>query len=128
MSTSGRASLLVVDDDADVRSTTALLLRRMGYHVTEAGNAEEALVALEFNAGIELLLTDVVMPHTSGPELARKARLLRADLPIVFFSGYAEPEAIVGAIPLARLLRKPFRPADLVALIETALAESREMA
>ncbi|MDR3523053.1 MAG: response regulator [Acetobacteraceae bacterium] len=121
----GDASLLIVDDDADVRVTTALLLRRMGYRVTEADNAEEALMALELDRGIELLLTDVIMPGVSGPELARKAVQKRPELPVVFFSGYADPESIVGSIPLSRLLRKPFRPTDLVALIETALAEAR---
>ncbi len=121
----GEANLLVVDDDADVRVTTALLLRRMGYRVTEAPTAGEALIALELDGSIELLLTDVVMPEVSGPELARKASMLRPELPIVYFSGYADPEAIVGAIPLTRLLRKPFRPAELVSLIETALAEAR---
>jgi signal transduction histidine kinase/ActR/RegA family two-component response regulator len=121
----GEANVLVVDDDADVRVTTALLLRRMGYRVTEASSASEALIALELDGSIELLLTDVVMPEISGPELARKTGLLRPDLPIVYFSGYADPGAIVGAIPLARLLRKPFRPAELVTLIETALAEAR---
>jgi len=125
MAGAGEASVLVVDDDTDVRVTTALLLRRMGYRVTEATGAEEALIALELDSSIELLLTDVVMPETSGPELARKAAMVRPDLPIVYFSGYADPEAIVGAIPLARLLRKPFRPTELVSLIETALAEAR---
>lgn len=125
MAGAGVASLLVVDDDTDVRSTTALLLRRMGYRVAEASNAEEALMALELDPGIELLLTDVVMPQVSGPELAAKALLLRPDLPIVYFSGYADPEAIVGAIPLTRLLRKPFRPLELVTMIETALAEQK---
>ena len=97
----------------------------MGYRVTEADNAEEALMALELDRGIELLLTDVIMPGVSGPELARKAVQKRPELPVVFFSGYADPESIVGSIPLSRLLRKPFRPTDLVALIETALAEAR---
>ncbi len=125
MAAQGEANLLVVDDDTDVRVTTGLLLRRMGYRVTEANGADEALMALELDPTIELLLTDVVMPGVTGPELARKAVVIRPDLPIVYFSGYADPEAIVGAIPLARLLRKPFRPTQLVSLIETALAESR---
>ena len=125
MTARGEANLLVVDDDTDVRVTTALLLRRMGYRVTEASGADEALIALELDSNIELLLTDVVMPGVTGPELARKAAEIRPDLPIVYFSGYADPEAIVGAIPLTRLMRKPFRPTELVSLIETALAESR---
>ena len=122
--TSGRATLLVVDDDSDVRSTTALLLRRMGYKVIEAGNADAALEVLAENAAIQLLLSDVVMPRISGPELARKAQQMRPLLPVVFFSGYTDPETIAGAAPLTRLLRKPFRPADLVNMIETALAET----
>ena len=122
---SGRANVLVVDDDVDVRSTTALLLRRMGYGVTTAGSAAEALNLLDTNQDIELLLSDVVMPQVTGPDLARQARAKHPDLPVVFFSGYADPEAIAGAIPLARLLRKPFRPTELAKLIETALAEAR---
>jgi two-component system cell cycle sensor histidine kinase/response regulator CckA len=114
-----------VDDDVDVRSTTALLLRRMGYGVTTAGSAAEALNLLDTNQDIELLLSDVVMPQVTGPDLARQARAKHPDLPVVFFSGYADPEAIAGAIPLARLLRKPFRPTELAKLIETALAEAR---
>jgi len=121
----GRANVLVVDDDVDVRSTTALLLRRMGYAVTTAGNAAEALHVLDSRDDIELLLSDVVMPQVTGPDLARQAQARRPDLPVVFFSGYADPEAIAGAIPLARLLRKPFRPTELAKLIETALAEAR---
>ena len=123
--TTSRANVLVVDDDVDVRSTTALLLRRMGYAVTTAGNAAEALHVLESREAIELLLSDVVMPQVTGPDLARQAQARRPDLPVVFFSGYADPEAIAGAIPLARLLRKPFRPTELAKLIETALAEAR---
>jgi CheY-like chemotaxis protein len=115
--------LLVVDDDADVRSTTALLLRRMGYTVLEAQDAQEALDILAATPAIDLLLTDVVMPEVNGPELSRRALDLRPDLPVVFFSGYADPEAIAGAAPLSRLLRKPFRPAELAALIESALSE-----
>ena len=126
--TGGRARLLVVDDDADVRSTTALLLRRMGYHVIEAATAEAALELLGQDDAIELLLSDVVMPQTSGPELARRARLYRPALPVVFFSGYTDPEMIAGAAPMTQLLRKPFRPAELVGIIEQALASAREAA
>jgi DNA-binding NtrC family response regulator len=121
----GEANLLVVDDAPDVRSTTAQLLRRMGYGVTEASGAEDALAVLITDSKIDLMLTDVVMPDVSGLELALQAADLRPSLPIVFFTGYADPESIIGTIPLTRLLRKPFRAAELVALIETALAEAR---
>ncbi len=121
----GRAHLLVVDDDTDVRATTALLLRRSGYDVTEASTAEQALSLLTSMPQIELLLSDVVMPQVTGPELARRAHALRPNLPVVFFSGYADPESIAGTVPMTRLLRKPFRPADLTNMIETVLAETR---
>ncbi len=119
----GRARLLVVDDDVDVLATTALLLRRRGYDVTEASNARDALSYLVDDPEIDLLLTDMVMPDVNGPELARRARTLRPTLPIVFFSGYADPESLAGSLGAIRLLRKPFRPAELSAMIEAALEE-----
>jgi signal transduction histidine kinase len=121
----GGANLLVVDDDNDVRATTALLLRRAGYTVTEAGSAEQALKIIAETDDIELLLSDVVMPHVTGPELVRRAHALRPSLPVVFFSGYADLESITGTVSLARLVRKPFRPVDLTNVIEVVLAESR---
>ncbi len=121
----GGANLLVVDDDNDVRATTALLLRRAGYTVTEAGSAEQALKIIAERHDIELLLSDVVMPHVTGPELMRRAHVMRPSLPVVFFSGYADLESITGTVSLARLVRKPFRPADLTNVIEAVLAESR---
>lgn len=120
-----RATLLVVDDDHAVRTTTAMLLRRSGYTVTEADSGETALAILAHDGSIELLLSDVVMPTMNGTELARQAAAMRPDLPILFVSGYADPQAIAGMIPLSRLVRKPFRPAELIGLIEQTLAESR---
>jgi signal transduction histidine kinase/CheY-like chemotaxis protein len=120
-----RASLLVVDDDQAVRSTTAMLLRRSGYNVTEADGGENALKVLADDAGIELLVSDVVMPGMNGTQLARAATTLRPSLPIMFVSGYAEQQEGADAIPIGRLLRKPFRPAELINLIEAVLAESR---
>ena len=119
-----RAALLVVDDDHAVRSTTAMLLRRSGYNVTEADGGEAALSILAHDGSIELLISDVVMPEMNGTELARAVAALRPELPIMFLSGYTGP-AGVGAIPAGRLVRKPFRPTELINLIETTLAESR---
>lgn len=120
------ATLLVVDDDHAVRTTTAMLLRRSGYNVTEANGGEAALAILAHDGSIELLLSDVVMPTMNGTELARQAAALRPDLPILFVSGYADPQAIAGAIPASQLMRKPFRPAELIKLIELTLAERRK--
>lgn len=120
-----RATLLLVDDDMAVRTTTAMLLRRSGYHVTEAEGGEQALSILGHDGSIELLVSDVVMPRMNGIELARAAAALRPGLPIMFVSGYSEQMAGGESIPAARLLRKPFRPAELIDLIEVTLAESR---
>ncbi len=120
----GRAHLLVVDDDGDVRATTAALLRNMGYNVTEAGGVDQAVSMITGGKAIDLVLTDVVMPGQSGTDLARRTKVLRPELPVVFVSGYSDPSAIGGAIPLDRLLRKPFRASELNAIIETALADA----
>jgi signal transduction histidine kinase len=120
-----RATVLVVDDDHAVRSTTAMLLRRSGYTVTEADGGDTALAILAHDGSIELLLSDVVMPTMTGTELARQVTAMRPDLPILFVSGYADPQAIAGSIPASRLVKKPFRPAELIRLIERTLAETR---
>ncbi len=120
-----RGTLLVVDDDHAVRATTAMLLRRAGYNVTEADGGETALAILAHDGSIELMLSDVVMPTMNGTEVARRAATLRPNLPVLFVSGYADPQAIAGAIPASRLVRKPFRPADLIRMIERTLTEAR---
>jgi hypothetical protein len=121
---SSGASVLIVDDDDAVRTTTSDVLTGLGYRVQQASGGVEALVLLESDATIDLLLTDVVMPGMSGPELARIVRETRPRLPIVFISGYANPEGIAGEL-LGRLVRKPFRTADLREQIEEALEEMR---
>ena len=116
-----RTTLMVVDDDIDVLSTTALLLRRRGYDVLDFSQPREALSVLAERPDIDLLLTDMAMPEINGPELARRARAIRPELPIVFFSGYADPETLAGSGSTIRLIRKPFRPAELAAAIAEAL-------
>jgi signal transduction histidine kinase len=119
------AVVLAVDDDAAVRHTTADILTGLGYSVLQAASGEAALELLHQDGMIDLLLTDVVMTGMSGPELARRARRSQPRLPIVFISGYADPAGIAEDGQLHRLVRKPFRPADLRRQIESALAELR---
>jgi signal transduction histidine kinase/CheY-like chemotaxis protein len=119
------STVLLVDDDEAVRSTTGLILEAMGYTVVEADSGRAALARLADDEPIDLLLTDVAMPGMNGPELARQARALRPVMPIVFFSGYADPEAVAGDAILQRMVRKPFRAAELANQIEAALAEHR---
>jgi CheY-like chemotaxis protein len=120
-----RATVLVVDDDEAVRSTTADILGALGYTVLQASDAVTALSLLEPEATIDVLLTDVAMPGMSGPELARQVRRMRPHLPIVFISGYADPEGLAGDVGLGRLVRKPFRSSELREQIEEALEEAR---
>jgi signal transduction histidine kinase/DNA-binding response OmpR family regulator len=81
-------TVLVVEDDARVRSLTADTLAELGYSVLEAESAAAALRQLEMNPHIELLFTDVVMPDTDGRRLADEARKRRPELKVLFTTGY----------------------------------------
>src|SRR5205823_11913606 len=77
----GRETILLVDDDDQVRAVTRAILRRSGYEVLDARGSEDALThAAKHSGRIDLLLTDVVMPRMSGPELAKKVAELRPNL------------------------------------------------
>jgi signal transduction histidine kinase/ActR/RegA family two-component response regulator len=120
------ARILLVDDDEAVRITTAMILESLGYVIETAIGGVPALDRLGDPPAApccDLLLTDVAMPGMNGPELADRVRARFPDLPIVFFSGYADPAAIAGRQILQRMVRKPFRAIDLAAQIEAALAE-----
>jgi CheY-like chemotaxis protein len=115
------ATILLVDDDPDVRNVLADVLRSAGHTVVEASGGSLALAALEA-ARPDLLLVDFAMPDMNGAELAREVRERRPRLPIVFASGFADTEAIERAMgPGATVLRKPFRAEQLFAAIGAAL-------
>ncbi len=86
----GQETILLVEDEEDVRILTARMLQIQGYKVIEAALADEALVtAARLTAPIDLLLTDVVMPKMGGPELAERLRKIWPDLKVLYMSGYA---------------------------------------
>ncbi len=88
---SGSETVLVAEDDQTVRNLTRRVLERAGYTVLTARDGAEALEVCRTHAGpIHLLVTDVVMPRLSGPELAREALEIRPDMPVIYTSGYAE--------------------------------------
>ena len=119
----GRACVLVVDDDDAVRATTSEVLSELGYAVRTAAGGKQALALLAEDPAIDVLLTDVVMPGMSGPALAREVNRLHPALPVLFISGYADPEGLTGEALPGRLVLKPFRRAHLAAQIEASLAE-----
>ena len=118
-------TILVAEDDADVRGYAARVLRERGYAVLEAENGPKALALLGDGVRVDLLFTDIVMPRMGGFELADAARRVSRDLKVVFTSGYS-PNALVhgGTLePGTRLLPKPFTADALLRRIESALEE-----
>jgi len=117
-------TILVAEDDDDVRDYAVGILRELGYRVIEASDGRSALDLLKrSDQAIHLLLTDVVMPHMSGSELADAARLLRPDIRILYISGYTR-DAIVRDGRLETgvdLLSKPFTSTTLSSKLRDVL-------
>ncbi len=120
--------ILVVEDDPHVRQNVVAMVTSLGYRVTEAENAAEALELLDGSDDIALLFTDIVMPGgMNGHELALIARERRPDLCVLYTSGYTK-NAIVhqGRLdPGVELLSKPYRSQDLAQKLHSVLADSK---
>jgi PAS domain S-box-containing protein len=115
-------TILVVDDDPDLRRVLADSLDALGYRVFEAEDGPAALAMLE-HVEPDLMMVDFAMPGMNGAEVAAAARARRSGLPIIFASGYAETEAIEKVAGTdALVLRKPFRMDELQAMMTEALA------
>jgi nitrogen-specific signal transduction histidine kinase/CheY-like chemotaxis protein len=117
----GRGTALLVDDEELVRLSTADMLFDLGYEVTEATSAEEALRLLAEGLAPGLMVTDHLMPGMSGAELARIVKSQQPALPVLIVSGYAEAEGV--APDLARLT-KPFRKAELAESLASLAASA----
>jgi len=118
MQASHPLKVLLVDDHAEVRSTTAALLEDQGHQVAQAENGAAALELLKKReCDFDLLITDYAMPHLSGTDFLREARLLCPEVPALLITGYADVEMIRDRPESVELLLKPFTPAKLDAAI-----------
>ncbi len=119
-------TVLLVEDDAAVRSLTRRMLASLGHTVSAASSGAEALGLIEVADRLpDLLLTDVRMPGIQGPELARRLRERRPDLPVVFSSGFSAELGDTVEIPGAQVLDKPFDVDRLEAAIRAAVGDER---
>lgn len=121
----GTETLLLVDDEADVRDALGQLLRQLGYRVYLAASALEALALIEqVGDQLDLLISDVVMPGMDGLQLATRARQLHPDLPILLISGYAD--GAVTGVRDSSFLRKPFSLDELAAEVRNTLTRGAD--
>ncbi len=105
----GGETVLLVDDEPAVRQVAARLLRQLGYAVVEADSGDAALAIFSHRA-VDALVTDVVLPGLSGPQLAARCRELQPGLPVLLMSGYAREslEAEGSGLAASAFLAKPF--------------------
>jgi len=111
-------TVLVVEDESALREVTRRILARNGYQVVTAASGPEALeIASNYPGEIHLLVTDVVMPHMLGKEVAEQILLIKPGTEVLYMSGYARPVlASQGRLePGVALVEKPFSEADLLA-------------
>ncbi|MGA8030325.1 MAG: response regulator [Bryobacteraceae bacterium] len=122
-------TILVVEDEAAVRKLVVEVLADEGYTILQTGKASEApQIAKEFQGNISLLLTDVVMPKMSGPQVAEQILQFRPDIKVVYMSGYTANAVILpGGVSQAEatLLTKPFTPEVLLSTVRETLGALR---
>ncbi len=116
-------TILVADDNADLREMIVAILREPGYTVLAAADGYEALRVLVERV-VDLLITDVKMPGISGFELARQAKLMRPNLHVIYLSGHGSMTKWPGGPTYGQLLRKPIRANELLDVVEEEMHPS----
>ena len=114
--------ILIVEDDPMVRAVAAELLSRAGYEIETAENGEEALGLFDDGQGYDLVVSDLMMPKMTGPQLISALRARGFTLPTVYMSGYAESTAMPPADdPRATFIPKPFSGEQVTAAVRSLL-------
>jgi CheY-like chemotaxis protein len=124
-SSRGTETILVVEDEDGVRALTSRVLQKNGYKVLEARHGLEALqICKQQDTPVNLVVTDVVMPKLSGPQLAERMRTLWPNLRVLFLSGYTDRALVHSGLLDANrnFLQKPFTPDDLTSKVREMLA------
>ncbi len=126
LSVNSNSTILLAEDEDGVQLVAKLILERKGYTVLTAADGLEALAILEAMPGVDLVITDVVMPRMDGRQLAEAVHRLRPELPVLFISGYPNDVIIRRGILDAGIefLQKPFTPANLCARVAALLVRS----
>jgi two-component system, cell cycle sensor histidine kinase and response regulator CckA len=119
----GTETILLVEDEDQVRVVASEILRKHGYKVVDARNAGEAMLLSETSGAINLLLTDVVMPQMSGPVLAKRIAACFPGVRILCMSGYTDDSILRHGVLEATMayLQKPFTPETLTRKVREVL-------
>jgi PAS domain S-box-containing protein len=122
----GQGSILLVEDELDLRNVNAEFLTALGYSVTCAGSGPEALDLLTATGQIDLVITDVVMPKMSGREFADQLLKLRPNTRLLYVSGYTDDVVLQNGISKEGMyfLQKPYSLKDLAGKVQTLMATS----
>jgi two-component system, cell cycle sensor histidine kinase and response regulator CckA len=120
----GSETILVVEDEDEVRALARDILLQAGYTVLEAANGAEAIeLCKHYPATVHLLLSDVIMPQMNGQELAHRLQQARPDIKVLYMSGYTAdalgPRALLAADRV--LVQKPFKPDSLTRRVRQAI-------
>ena len=116
-------TILIVEDEPALRSLVRTVLAEEDYRVLEASNGRDAISVVErHNEHIDLLLTDVVMPEMSGPELVSHLKSVRPDTKVLYVSGYADGRLGLRGVAERSVLRKPFSLDELADRVRTLLS------